>query len=300
MNYSADGGATWSEPENITNSPTPGCWPMECDSDHWPTLNEVVDDSLYITYINDKDAGGIPQSEGVDTENPVMYLAIPNPATVVAISCEALTPVFCRGKNFYFKVTVNNQSGGNISGELSFVGYAGYDCDPMNTLVTIPRSKNYTPGLTVEHYFFKVPNAAGPGQYSVSIGGTLSRFIVYCCMNVDIAQCQPWKISDNTEWELVEVDRPEVELPTVTSLSQNHPNPFNAETNIGYSLSEAGNVSLKVYDISGRLIATLVEGYQQAGQHSVNWDASDISSGVYFYKLSCGDYSTTKKMNLLR
>lgn len=73
---SGDGGASWGEMVNLTNSPTPGCWPGECDSDHWSSLAETADDSLYILYINDKDAGGIPLSEGVDTENPVMYYAV--------------------------------------------------------------------------------------------------------------------------------------------------------------------------------------------------------------------------------
>ncbi|MFQ5870338.1 MAG: T9SS type A sorting domain-containing protein, partial [Candidatus Zixiibacteriota bacterium] len=80
MSYSTDGGLTWGEPENITNSPSPGCWPGQCDNDHWSSLAEEVDDYLHIVYINDKDAGGIPQSEGVDTENPVLYLRVENPA----------------------------------------------------------------------------------------------------------------------------------------------------------------------------------------------------------------------------
>ncbi|MFQ5870355.1 MAG: T9SS type A sorting domain-containing protein, partial [Candidatus Zixiibacteriota bacterium] len=73
---SNNGGASWGRMVNLTNSPTPDCWPMECDSDHWSSMAETVDDSIYILYINDKDAGGIPQTEGVATENPVMYLAV--------------------------------------------------------------------------------------------------------------------------------------------------------------------------------------------------------------------------------
>jgi hypothetical protein len=79
MQYSANGGASWSVPENLTNSPSPGCNPGECDSDHWSSLAERVDDHLHIIYINDKDAGGLPQGEGGVTDNPVMYLAYPTP-----------------------------------------------------------------------------------------------------------------------------------------------------------------------------------------------------------------------------
>ena len=84
MTYSVDGGASWVEPENLTNSPSPGCAPGDCDSDHWSSLANKVDDFLHIIYINDKDAGGIPQDnpqEGEVTDNPVLYLAYPNPLT---------------------------------------------------------------------------------------------------------------------------------------------------------------------------------------------------------------------------
>jgi hypothetical protein len=119
-------------------------------------------------------------------------------------------------------------------------------------------------------------------------------------MNLDIIQCGPFRIGDNTEWSLHEVERPEVGLPTFTSLDQNYPNPFNATTNISFNLAEAGNVSLNVYDITGRLVTTLVDGQMDAGQHVVAWDGSNVSSGVYFYKLSTGDYTATKSMNLLK
>ena len=75
---------------------------------------------------------------------------------------------------------------------------------------------------------------------------------------------------------------------------------LNAATTISYDLATSGNVSLKVYDISGRLAATLVDGQVEAGSHTVDWDASGVSSGVYFYKLVTSDYTCTKKMNLLK
>ena len=81
MQYSADAGDSWSEPENLTNSHTPGCASGECDSDHWSTQAKRVDANLHITYINDKDAGGVVQTEGGVTDNPVMYFAYPNPLT---------------------------------------------------------------------------------------------------------------------------------------------------------------------------------------------------------------------------
>ena len=73
VQLSGDNGASWSMPQNLTNSPSPGCAPGNCDSDHWPSVAQRVDGDLHITYINDKDAGGIPQTEGTVTDNPVMY-----------------------------------------------------------------------------------------------------------------------------------------------------------------------------------------------------------------------------------
>jgi len=217
----------------------------------------------------------------------------------VSMSCENLTPVFCRGKNIYFIHTVTNSTAGPVSGNMTFAGYAGYGCSG-SPMVTIVRNKTYPVGVTSTYYYFKVPNAAGPGQYSVAITGTLGGFALDCCMDFDCIQCGQWRSGGNTEWSLHEVERPEVELPTFTSLDQNYPNPFNANTNISFSLAEAGNVSLNVYDITGRLVVTLVDGQMDAGQHVVAWDASSVSSGVYFYKLTAGDYTATKPMNLLK
>jgi len=218
----------------------------------------------------------------------------------VSMECRNLTPTFCRGKNLYFSVTVINNTGAPVQGVLTFSGYFAYDCDPGNILVSIPRMRFFPDGVSVYYYFFKVPHAVAPGQYSASISGTLGGYEVFCCMNTDIIQCGPWRIGDNTEWELVEVERPEVELPMFTSLSQNYPNPFNVSTNMSYTLAEAGKVTLKVYDIAGRLVQTLVDERQEAGEYTVTWDASEVSSGVYFYKLTAGDYTLTKKMNLLK
>lgn len=81
-------------------------------------------------------------------------------------------------------------------------------------------------------------------------------------------------------------------------LSQNYPNPFNPSTDIKYQIPEAGLVSLKVYDLLGREVATLVDEHKTAGSYEVEFNVSELSSGVYFYKLRAGEYSNTKKMML--
>lgn len=83
-------------------------------------------------------------------------------------------------------------------------------------------------------------------------------------------------------------------------LLQNRPNPFNPLTTIGFALPEAERVNLSVYNLSGGLVATLVDGYREAGAHDITFDAAGLSSGVYFYKLTAGDYSSMHKMVLMK
>ena len=90
------------------------------------------------------------------------------------------------------------------------------------------------------------------------------------------------------------------ELPKIYSLAQNYPNPFNPSTLINYSLPKAGNVELKVYDVLGREVAVLVNEFKQVGNYSVQFNANNFASGVYFYKLKAGDFVSTKKMLLVK
>ncbi|MFQ3597685.1 MAG: T9SS type A sorting domain-containing protein [Chloroherpetonaceae bacterium] len=84
------------------------------------------------------------------------------------------------------------------------------------------------------------------------------------------------------------------------ALAQNYPNPFNPTTNISYVLPKAENVSLKVYDVLGREVATLVNEVKAAGAYTVPFNASNLASGVYFYKLQAGSFVQTKKMMLVK
>lgn len=91
-----------------------------------------------------------------------------------------------------------------------------------------------------------------------------------------------------------------IEIPLEYSLNQNYPNPFNPSTSIEYSVVSNEYVSLKVYDIIGNEVATLVNEKKDAGKYSVNFDASNLTSGVYIYKLSTNNFVQTKKMMLVK
>ena len=91
-----------------------------------------------------------------------------------------------------------------------------------------------------------------------------------------------------------------VNLPNTPSLSQNYPNPFNPATMIEFDLPSKTEVSLEVFNILGQKVATLAEGVLDAGHHSITFDASELGSGTYFYRLDAGDHSETKKMTILK
>lgn len=92
----------------------------------------------------------------------------------------------------------------------------------------------------------------------------------------------------------------ESSLPVEFNLNQNYPNPFNPATKISFSLPKEGFTKLAVYDLLGNQITTLVKQKLSAGAHSVNFDATNLPSGVYLYALSSGSYSSTKKMMLIK
>ena len=92
----------------------------------------------------------------------------------------------------------------------------------------------------------------------------------------------------------------EAPLPTEFSVNQNFPNPFNAQTGIKFALPTAANTSVNIYNVAGQLVKTFDLGQIGAGYHQVVWDASNVASGVYFYKVTANDYTKTMKMTLLK
>jgi hypothetical protein len=123
--------------------------------------------------------------------------------------------------------------------------------------------------------------------YSVSRGGitTLGTFAVGKFKDVP---------------DIVGVERNEKGVPTGFSLSQNYPNPFNPTTRIQYSVPSTQYISLKVYDVLGRELSTLVSEVKPPGTYTVEWDARGLPSGVYFYRMQAGHFTETRKLVLLR
>lgn len=90
------------------------------------------------------------------------------------------------------------------------------------------------------------------------------------------------------------------QLPSEYQLLQNHPNPFNPTTSIDFALTIAGNVELSVFDVNGRQMSEVVNGYMDAGYHSVEFDAHNLPAGIYFYSLTSGEFTSVRKMILMK
>ena len=113
------------------------------------------------------------------------------------------------------------------------------------------------------------------------------------------------KINDKEYGTYADVAQSDNPLPTDFDLRQNYPNPFNPSTKIVYSIGSTGNqgdirTTLIIYDSLGKEITTLVNARKSSGEHEVEFNAAHISSGVYFYKLTAGNFSSSKKMLLIR
>jgi flagellar hook assembly protein FlgD len=89
-------------------------------------------------------------------------------------------------------------------------------------------------------------------------------------------------------------------IATGFSLGQNYPNPFNPVTTLEFQIAKSESVQINVYDILGRKLETLINEKLNQGTYELKWDASDYSSGVYYYRLTVGNFSDTKKMILIK
>jgi hypothetical protein len=191
--------------------------------------------------------------------------------------------------------------------------------NPVSKIYRIkPHIKNNGQSFTVEHLLISmfsedstITSISGslnilsiaPGEtivpssyYSVKVDSNFSGLFRF---NFDI-KSDGWTYWTDSTQVVVGVEDEISEVPTQFLLSQNYPNPFNPTTNIEYQIPELSFVTLKVYGVLGSEVTTLVNEEKAIGSYEVEWNASNVPSGVYFYRINAGDFTITKKMVLLR
>ncbi len=108
------------------------------------------------------------------------------------------------------------------------------------------------------------------------------------------------QIDNDGKYEFSDVIEVDFGIPLKSELYQNYPNPFNPSTEINYVLKESGQIKIKVFNSLGSEIATLVDGFVNSGKHSINFNAKDFPSGIYFYRITANNFKSTRKMLLIK
>jgi hypothetical protein len=255
--------------------------------------------------------GGIPMRVTVTKANYYRYISDvtvegTGPSMTLTLTYQSGSPVPSGGGNLYFDVYLENTSGQTLNFdawlEVSYEGGAPW--------TVVQRSfTDYQPGWSINrpNMFFPVPAYYAGGNYEM---------IAKAGIHPDIAWAEdsfPFVKSGDDSWgegPLVpagvpnpfdKIDKGEGEsIPAEFELLGAYPNPFNPTTTLKFNLNTAERIQLAVFDVSGREVARLVDGWRNAGAHEVTFDASTLASGVYLVRLISGNQTAMQKMVLMK
>jgi hypothetical protein len=271
-------------------NPEAGLWTIEVQG------NEIIQDSHI-------------ETAEIDADYALVVKGIPAPVLDVTIEMTPYDPpiiIPASGGSFDFNVLINNNEAaaasfdGWIMVQLPDLSWFGPVLGPINK--TLPATSFIDKDRTQT-----VPATAPAGTYTYegyvgnypSAAWSSSNFTFEKSVAGDGTIVEQWlNTGESFDEELTSITSEST--PTIYSLGQNYPNPFNPVTSLSFTLPEAGKVNLTVYDVNGRLITTLVDGYRQQGSHEVSFDGSGLASGVYFYQLSTGEFNSIGKMVLMK
>ena len=333
---STDGGVSWSEGINATDTNSPHAAAGNCRSEITPSAAlQIYDEKLHFFYILDIDAGAVVQNEGVWTLNQAMYQRVPLdmiPAAPVLppypMHCDStgmpgfvpppleldvtLTPVNppivvpANGGMFEFNIEIANN------------GTAPVNID-IWTMVTLPNGSEYGPIINVPNFNTPpgwsgdrdrdqaVPASASSGNYTYDayVGNYPNQ--VYAEDHFAFSKSPvdnggevviDWSTFGDTFDQFQDAVLNDV--PEEYQFLRSYPNPFNPMTTLSFSIAQSGFVSLSIFDIQGREAAALVDEYRVKGLHEVTFDAAELSSGIYFARLQVGDFIGTQKLLLVK
>ncbi|MCX6639138.1 MAG: S8 family peptidase [bacterium] len=289
-NWSTAGGSadTKNTEENVfIQNPTAGQWTVEIQA------NEVIQD-------------GHVESTTIDADYALVVSGVAGSAPQLAINVTATNPpivIPANGGSFQYSMNVQNlgASPQTLSAWTKiFAGGSYYPAFGPATR-TLPGGANPT-RLFTQTVASTLP--AGTGYYIAYVGtypNTVVDSSYFTFTKSAVADGGPWLSESRLFGNFFEEYTVETNAtPSAYELKGAYPNPFNPTTNISYNLGDAGNVKLTVFDVSGREVATLVNGYREAGAHSVTFDASKLTSGVYIYRLTVGGFNASGKMVLMK
>jgi hypothetical protein len=149
-----------------------------------------------------------------------------------------------------------------------------------------------------------LPDGLSLNETTGVISGTPSTEGIFT-FTIEATDSQANPLTDDQEYsinigDVVDIDEDQPEVPSDFALIGNYPNPFNATTIIKFRLNDPNHVTLDIYNLLGQKIETLYSGSMMSGEHELTWNGDNVPSGVYFYHLTAGDRSITKKMTLLK
>jgi Secretion system C-terminal sorting domain len=257
---STDGGVTWSQNERLSDYFDPHIG--------WPNQDKMGD---YFTMVSDSSGANLAWAATFNNEEDVYYSYItvnPVPVELTSFSASVAENVVTldwstatETNNKGFEIERKKSEAGNQNSEWQRIGFV----------------EGHGTSTEQHNYNFKDKNLIG-GKYS------------YRLKQVDF----------DGQFKYSDVVEANVNIPLEFSLDQNYPNPFNPTTTISWQSPVNGWQTLKVYDVLGREVATLVNEYRLAGKYHITFDAANLPSGVYYYRLTEGNYSSVKKMLLLK
>ena len=195
-----------------------------------------------------------------------------------ATSAQATTHVIQFGGSLGIVYSPNSL---NVSVGDTITWEGDFNMHPLSS-TSVPTGANSFSNLSGSGSFSYVVKLAGTYSYQCNIHYSLGMIGSFTALTTGIR------------------NNPISSQPHAFSLAQNYPNPFNPTTTIRFNIPSQGFVSLKIYDITGSKVATIVNGNMQEGSYSYIWNADYLSSGVYFYQLKAGSLVETKKLVLLK
>ncbi len=232
-------------------------------------------------------------------------MAAAAPGLEIDLTYVSGSPIPSGGGNLTFDVHIENI--GSVPLDFDAWLETSYQGGTPTTLV-LRSFTNYQPGWAINRpgMFFPVPAGYAAGNYTFSgkVGNhpddawDTSTFPFSKSGSADGSAFTPW-VPDGTP-DPFGPAQAIAGLPDRYGLKQNYPNPFNPQTNISYSLPEAGHVTVEVFNATGVKVDDLVNGYRAAGNHDAVFNAVNLPSGVYFYRLTAANYTEIRKMVLMK